>query len=526
MSDPHGAAEPVRATDRVVIVGAGVAALSAALALAPYPVLVISPDPLGLGASSAWAQGGVAAAVGEGDSPEAHLADTIAAGAGLVDEAVARLVTSEAPALIDALASLGAPFDRDPFGALQLSREAAHGRARVVRVGGDRAGAAIMATLIRAIEASPQVQVLTGLTATDLRVEDGRVTGLRVEDAQGAGGWLSAPSVLLAGGGAAGLYAVTTNPVRIRGQMLGMAARAGAVIRDAEFVQFHPTAIDIGEDPAPLATEALRGEGAVLINRDGHRFMPEVDPAAELAPRDIVARAVFRETQAGRRPMLDTRAAIGPAVHGHFPTVAEACARAGIDPAEAPIPVAAAAHYHMGGIAVDAEGRASLPGLWVAGEAACTGLHGANRLASNGLLEALVFGRRAGLSLAATRGPARDAAPAEVALGAPASPQDPAIEAELRALMARDVGVVREAAGLSRALARLSALDRPELPAGQRNMIAAATMIAAAALDRRESRGAHCRADHPETDAAPARHTLMRLPEALALRDTCLESLT
>lgn len=390
--------EPVLRTDRILIVGGGIAALHAALAMAPRPVLMIVPDPLGQGASSAWAQGGVAAAMGQGDRPADHLADTIAAGAGLVDEAVARRVTDEAPQHIARLAELGTPFDRDLHGRYMLSREAAHGAARVVRVGGDRAGQAIMATLIRAVQAAPHVQVLTALSAVGLVCDGGRVQGVELEGAGGRSA-IRSPAVLLAGGGAAGLYAVTTNPSRIRGQMLGMAARAGAVIRDPEFIQFHPTAIDIGEDPAPLATEALRGEGAHLVNAAGLRFVRH--PLAELAPRDIVARAVFAETQGKRRPCLDLR---GIAVAAHFPTVFAACQRVGLDPALRPIPVTAAAHYHMGGVAVDAKGRSSLPGLWVAGEAACTGLHGGNRLASNGLLEALVMGRAAGLDIAAEVG--------------------------------------------------------------------------------------------------------------------------
>lgn len=500
---------PVTCTGRVVIVGGGIAALSAALALSPHPVLLLTPDPLGTGASSAWAQGGVAAAMAPDDSTGDHLADTMRAGAGLVDAAVARAITAEAPQVIATLAALGAPFDRDAHGGYLLSREAAHGRARVVRVGGDRAGQAIMATLIRAVAAAPQVQVAEGMLATGLVLTGSRVRGVTVEGAAGQG-TLLAPAVILAGGGAAGLYAVTTNPGRIRGQMLGMAARAGAVIRDAEFVQFHPTAIDTGEDPAPLATEALRGEGAVLVNREGLRFMPAVATEAELAPRDIVARAVFREAQAGRRPMLDTRAAPGAALDTVFPTVFAACLRAGIDPRDRPIPVTAAAHYHMGGIAVDLAGRTSLPGLWAAGECACTGLHGANRLASNGLLEALSLGHRAGRDVAAAVLPG-PAAPVEVALAGAAAAASPQDVASLRGIMAADVGVVRTADGLHRALAAIAALDTPDRPAAFRNMAAAARMIAAAALARAESRGAHCRADAPETRPELARPTLMRL---------------
>lgn len=499
-------------TDRVLIVGGGIAALYAALALGPRPVLVIAPDSLGHGASSAWAQGGVAAALGPGDRPADHLADTIRAGAGLVDEAVAARVTQEAAEHVARLAEMGAPFDRDLHGNYLLSREAAHGAARVVRVGGDRAGHAIMATLIHAVQAAAHVQVATGLSAVDLLVEAGRISGVVVEGAAGCG-VIRAPAVLFAGGGAAGLYAVTTNPSRIRGQMLGMAARAGAVIRDAEFVQFHPTAIDIGEDPAPLATEALRGEGARLINAAGTRFMLALDPEAELAPRDIVARGVFAEWQAGRRPMLDVRA-LGD-IAAHFPTVHAACQRAGIDPARHPVPVTAAAHYHMGGIAVDGTGRSSLPGLWVAGEAACTGLHGGNRLASNGLLEALVLGHAAGLDIARSV-PAREAAQARVALTGSVPLVDPASVARLREVMTAHVGVIRKASGLQAALAAIAELEPGAAPAFG-NMLTAARMITTAALIRRESRGAHCRSDFP--DQLPAAPSRLTLAEALARKE-------
>lgn len=508
---------PEARTDRVVIVGGGIAALNAALTFAPRPVLLITPDPLGQGASSNWAQGGVAAAIGAGDAPANHLEDTIRAGAGLVDTEVARRVTDAAPGIVARLASLGAPFDRDIHGQYLLSREAAHGRARVVRVGGDQAGQAIMAALIRAAGAAPHIQVATGLFATDLLVEGGRVCGLVVEGASGRG-LIRTPAVLLAGGGAAGLFAITTNPPRIRGQMLGMAARAGAVIRDAEFVQFHPTAMDLGEDPAPLATEALRGEGAVLINAEGKRFMLDIAPEAELAPRDIVARAVFAEWKAGRRPMLDTRAAIGAKLVDHFPTVHAACQRAGIDPVTQPIPVTAAAHYHMGGIAVDARGRSSLPGLWVAGEASCTGLHGANRLASNGLLEALVTGEVAALDITAKVPTVDDAPAVEVALAGAPGALDMEKVAALRQLMSRNLGVLRDEDGIAEALAALATMESPDDSAAFANMLTTATIIAAAALLRRESRGAHCRTDYPDTTAEgqPSRLTLT---EARALRD-------
>lgn len=295
--------------------------------------------------------------------------------------------------------------------------------------------------------------------------------------------------------------------------MFGMAARAGAVIRDAEFIQFHPTAIDIGEDPAPLATEALRGDGATLINAAGTRFMLALAPEAELAPRDIVARGVFAEWRAGRRPMLDARA-IGD-IAAHFPTVFMACRRALIDPAQTPIPVTAAAHYHMGGIAVDAAGRSSLPGLWVAGEAACTGLHGGNRLASNGLLEALVLGRAAGLDIAMAV-PARQPIEARLTLTGRPPDLDPDKVARLRRLMTTHVGVIREATGLRAALAGIADLE-PCAPPALANMLTAARMIATAALMRRESRGAHCRSDFP--GQLPPRPSRLTLADALAQKE-------
>ncbi len=508
-------------TSRVIIVGAGLGALYAALELAPRPVLMISPETLGEGASSAWAQGGVAAAMDGADSPSAHAADTVRAGAGTVDADVAAQVTRAARDHILDLTGLGTPFDRTPEGDYVLSREAAHSFSRVVRVRGDQAGAEIMKALIARVRAAASVQVLEGVTATALDVSDGCVTGVAVESARVPSGsvMLRGPAVLLAGGGSGGLYALTTNPPRIRGQVIGMAARAGAMVADAEFVQFHPTAIDVGEDPAPLATEALRGEGAVLINRLGERFMTAVHPDAELAPRDVVARAIFAQAQAGLRPMLDTRDAIGARIVTQFPAVAEACARNGIDPVTRPIPVAAAAHYHMGGIDTDAEGRASLGNLWVCGEASSTGLHGANRLASNGLLEALVYARLCARGIAATLADTPDQAPAlrvDFPPG-PAWPDEAAI-LTLRRMMTDRVGVIRDASGLKSALAEIARLEADQCGAeGFVNMTATATLIAAAALVREESRGAHYRADFPQTDDIAAR-TRMTLDRALAIR--------
>ncbi|MWB79705.1 L-aspartate oxidase [Pseudooceanicola sp. 216_PA32_1] len=511
-------------TGRVIIVGAGLAAQYAALKLAPRPVLMISPEALGTGASSAWAQGGVAAAMDPADSAEAHARDTVTAGAGTVDPTVATSITAEARAHILDLTRLGTPFDRTADGSYVLSREAAHSFARVVRVQGDQAGAEIMRALTVQVREADHIQVLEGVMATGLEVAQGRVTGVavaRCDTGQSACVTLRGTAVLLAGGGSGGLYALTTNPPRIRGQVIGMAARAGAQIADAEFVQFHPTAMACGLDPAPLATEALRGEGATLINRQGERFMLDAHPDAELAPRDIVARAVYAQTQAGLAPALDTRTALGAKILTDFPAVAAACQQAGLDPVTQVIPVAAAAHYHMGGVATDAEGASTLPGLWACGEVASTGLHGANRLASNGLLEALVYGRRCALAIDATLPSPTDVAPVTLPDLLPAETPDPALVARLRQAMTDGAGVIRTADGLNRTLAQIAAIEAAQ-PGCEtlKNMTATATLIAAAALMRRESRGAHFRSDFPQPDGASGTRSLMTLNDALAIRDT------
>lgn len=512
----------------VVIIGAGLAGLFTALKLAPLPVTVIAAAPLGEGASSMWAQGGIAAAVGEGDSTAKHAADTIEAGAGIVDPDVARLVAEEGPDRIRDLLGYGVPFDRDLEGHYVLSKEAAHSEKRVVRVSGDKAGAAIMQALIAAVRATPSIRVLEGYEADDLIVADGpRIEGVRLirPTALGNGRYAFVPAsaVVLATGGVGALFALTTNPSYAKGEALAMAARAGAVIADPEFVQFHPTAIDAGIDPAPLATEALRGEGATLINSDGARFMLAIDPRGELAPRDVVARGVYNELDAGRRVYLDCRTAIGAHFEKEYPTVWGHCQRVGIDPSKDLIPVAPAEHYHMGGIATDAHGRTSLTGLWAVGEVASTGLHGANRLASNSLLEAVVFGARVANDIRELlpndrighfvvphripgSGRAADAASRKEAMQA------------LRNIMTTYVGVQRSARGLKKALAELKTLEASN--ANDRvlsNMLLAARMITAAALLRKESRGGHYRVDYPQTNPALAQRTFITLADLDAM---------
>src|SRR6266513_2095785 len=323
--------------------------------------------------------------------------DVIIVGAGLVDEDVALGLAREAGARIHDLLRYGVPFDRDLEGKLAVAQEAAHSARRIVHVRGDMAGKAIMSALIEAVRTTPSIRVIEGYVAEELLTLDGAVTGLqlrRVGDATAKPVTIASRAVVLATGGIGHLYAVTTNPREASGLGLAIAARAGAVIADPEFVQFHPTAIMLGRDPAPLATEALRGEGATLINDKGERFMLARHPLAELAPRDIVARGVFAEIEAGRGAFLHAREALGANFAEKFPTVYASCMAAGVDPTKQPIPVAPAAHYHMGGISVDARGRTSLKGLWAGGEVSSTGAHGANRLASNSLLEAVVFAAR------------------------------------------------------------------------------------------------------------------------------------
>lgn len=423
----------------------------------------------------------MAAALAPEDDPQLHAEDTVKAGAGLVDPAIAQLIAREGPARVLDLIALGVPFDRTADGALAQSLEAAHSRPRVVRVAGDLAGKAIMDALIAAARAAAHVDFIEDARAVALAQDaNGRVRG--IVDANGR--MFEGDEVVLATGGVGGLYAVTTNPPEALGLGLAMAARAGALIADPEFVQFHPTAIDIGRDPAPLATEALRGEGAHIVNAKGQAFVPD------LAPRDVVARAIHIEREAGRGAFLDARKAVGARFPDAFPTVFAACMSAGLDPRLKPIPIAPAAHYHMGGIAADAWGRTTLDGLWAVGECASTGAHGANRLASNSLLEAVVFAHRIAGRLRDASAP--QALPAAPAAPPPNLPED--ARAELRTLMQAHAGVVREAAGLAQALDRVDALCNVH---GRANALSAARLILSAALAREESRGAHFRSDHP-----------------------------
>ena len=523
-----------KASEGVVVIGAGLAGLFTALKLAPLPVTVISAARFGEGASSLWAQGGIAAALSEGDTPEAHAADTIRAGGGIVDDKIALLMAQEARERIEDLLSYGVPFDKDLEGRLAFGREAAHGRNRILHVKGDTAGRAIMHALTEAARKTPSITVLEGLLATDLVLRDGGICGIELmpADASRAHGFiLPAGAVVLATGGAGQIYSLTTNPREARGEGAAIAARAGAVIADAEFVQFHPTAIDIGRDPAPLATEALRGEGALLINAQGERFMRAIHKDAELGPRDVVARAVYDEVASGRGAFLDCRP-LGPRLIEHFPTVAAACRSAGLDPVHDPIPVAPAAHYHMGGILTDSKGRSTVNGLWACGEVASTGAHGANRLASNSLLEAVVFGARVAGDIASCWRPANTRAAKHsvqleqlTPLAANGSSSEGA-ERTLRMTMTEHVGVIRERDSLRTALAVIADLEAKTK--GDRrlaNMLVTAKLIAAAALLRQESRGAHYRRDFPLPDKRFASRSFLTLDQANAIAREASEAI-
>lgn len=488
--------------DGPLVIGGGLAGLSVALEAEPRPVLVVTPAPLLQASSSAWAQGGMAAALSFSDTPGLHAADTHVAGAGLVEAEAVRLLTEDGRATVEWLAALGAPFDRDANGDFAVSLEAAHSRARVARVGGDGAGRAILSALVTSVRAASHVTVwedgrLRGL----IQDATGRVRGALIERTGGRMIEVLAPAVVLATGGAGGLFARTTTPAALLGEGLALAWRAGAEIVDPEFVQFHPTAMDVGLDPMPLATEALRGEGARLIDRDGAFLLgPEAD--ADLKPRDIVARAVHLAVVEGRGAFLDARAAIGTHFPTAFPAVFAACMRAGIDPRESPIPVAPAAHYHMGGIAAGPDGHTTLPGLYAVGECASTGVHGANRLASNSLLEAASFGRRTGRVTAAE---AQRDGPVTVPVASADLSEDAL--ASLRTVMSDDVGVVRDAVGLTRALAAMAGLERTTpnaLP------LLTARLIAASAMARHESRGGHYRSDYPDTLPEPLHTRLVK----------------
>jgi L-aspartate oxidase len=482
---------------RVVVVGSGVAGLHAAWrASSSGDVLLLTKRSL-FDSATAYAQGGIAAALGAGDSPDLHRRDTLAAGAALCDANAVAVLTEEGPGRVRDLQTAGADFDIDANGRLLLGREAAHSMNRIVHAHGDQTGAEVARTLIERVRATKRIRVLERARVLDLIVEDGACAGVKASVA-GKATEIVADATVLATGGCGQVYRYTTNPVVATGDGFAIAQRAGALLADMEFVQFHPTALDTPENPLALISEAVRGEGAILVNSHGDRFMNKVHRLAELAPRDVVARAIFEEQKRGR-VYLDARR-LGPGFAKRFPGITSLCRSRGIDPATKLIPVTPAAHYMMGGIVADLCGRSSLDRLWAVGEVARTGVHGANRLASNSLLEGLVFAERVAQDLIEveplSKTPKVDAwkVPVLRDRGAAQVAAD-----RVRAIMWDDAGIVRSAAGLWQAFDRLMEIE-DQLPEGateELNLVQTGQMIVWSALHREESRGGHFRIDFP-----------------------------
>ncbi|MFD4691005.1 L-aspartate oxidase [Streptomyces sp. NPDC058463] len=544
----------------VVVVGSGVAGLTTALrcAAAGLATVVVTKARLDDG-STRWAQGGIAAALGEGDTPEQHLEDTLVAGAGLCDETAVRALVTEGPDAVRRLIETGAHFDTTDTGAIALTREGGHHRRRIAHAGGDATGAEISRALVEAVRSAALHTVENALVLDLLTDAEGRTAGVTLhvmgEGQHDGVGAVRAPAVVLATGGMGQVFSATTNPPVSTGDGVALALRAGAEVSDLEFVQFHPTVLFLGSDSEgqqPLVSEAVRGEGAHLVDASGTRFMLGQHELAELAPRDIVAKAITRQMHLlGTEHMyLDARHFGAEMWEQRFPTILAACRAHGIDPVTEPIPVAPAAHYASGGVRTDLRGRTTVPGLYACGEVACTGVHGANRLASNSLLEGLVFAERIAADIVTDRNedrtrdmtPDRTPDPAQDVSGeqdlprahGPASEPAPLLTAESRTeiqrIMTRGAGVIRSAASLARAAEELDSLQQTAATAADTvatgakdavpgveaweatNLLLVSRVLVAAAREREETRGCHWREDRPDRDDADwRRHLVVRI---------------
>ncbi|HEX6059511.1 MAG TPA: L-aspartate oxidase [Gemmatimonadaceae bacterium] len=491
---------PDRIRTRFLVVGSGVAGLHTAWRSSEHGDVHVLTKRTLFDSATAWAQGGIAAALGAGDSPELHRSDTLAAGAALADAEAVTVLVTEGPARVRELHTAGAHFDLEPTGEFKLGREAAHSTNRIVHAQGDQTGAEVARTLIERVRESDRVHVLERTRVLDLIVDEGRCCGVRASLA-GRAVEIIADATVLATGGCGQVFRHTTNPMVATGDGFAIAHRAGVRLADMEFVQFHPTALDTPENPLALISEAVRGEGAILVDETGHRFMAGRHRAAELAPRDVVAREIYRMQQRGHRVYLDARTLRGT-FETRFPGIFALCMHRGIDPRRDPIPVTPAAHYMMGGIVTDLAGRSSLARLYACGEVARTGVHGANRLASNSLLEGLVFAERVARDMAETPPLAQPPAPGTWEVPALLDRGAAQVAAEaIKDITWRHAGIARTAKGLRAGIEKLDELlaRLPEGATEERNMAQTARLIAEAALMRKESRGGHYRADFPRT---------------------------
>jgi len=515
----HPKSDRLLALDRVevdvLVIGAGVAGLSVAHAINSRHVTLLSAEPISAAGSTAWAQGGMAAALPPEDSAAEHARDTLAAGAGACDVESVRILTEEAADAVTFLGTHGVVFDRSGDHLLK-GREAAHSRARILHCNGDATGAGIQTGLAHDLQDKPSLDVATGMHIVRLLVDRGRVHGAVAVPDQGRPIHFAARDVVLATGGCGQLYGHTTNPACATGDGLAMAMACGARTAALAFMQFHPTAIAVAADPLPLATEALRGAGAVLRRPDSKPVMASVHPAGDLAPRDIVARALCRAIENDGDVYLDATQAVGASFSQRFPTVYRSCKRHAIDPVHEWIPVTPAAHFHMGGVVTDYVGATSLGGLWAVGEVACTGVHGANRLASNSMLEGVVFGRRVAAALD-RGGTGKQVESNRQVVAGDTDPVDRDAMARLRVMMWHGMGLVRDAHGLQALLRSLFDLRR-ELPETQqvlKRRLTLAQAMAQDALSRRESRGGHFRSDFPHAMQFPDPHAGPWAPIAL-----------